>query len=107
MRTGARHAEGRLSGLGSEHGSEEVSGPWAMELILSEKRNCKGKYIYPSHTFLTKFVSRGSTSLLEREAGSLSWVWWCVFVSGRDQVGGREGERMERGEERGKEGDVD
>jgi hypothetical protein len=43
---------------------KKVPGPWAKEFIFSEKQNCQGKYVYPSHTFLTKLVSRGSTSLL-------------------------------------------
>ena len=43
---------------------EEVSGRGSIEFIVSEKQICQGKYIYPSHTFLTKFVSRGSMSLL-------------------------------------------
>jgi len=55
VRTGARHADGRLSWLGEE--KKGVPGLWATEFILSEEQNCEGKYIYPSHTFLTKFVS--------------------------------------------------
>jgi hypothetical protein len=46
----ASHADGRLSGLVSEHVLEEVRGPCAKEFILSEKQNCQGKYIYPSHS---------------------------------------------------------
>ena len=46
----ARHADGRLGGLGSEHVLEGIRGPSATEFILSEKQNCQGKYIYPSHS---------------------------------------------------------
>jgi hypothetical protein len=40
---------------------EEVTKrPLATDFILSEKQNCAGKYIYPGHIYLTKFVSRRS-----------------------------------------------
>ena len=43
VRTGARHADGRIGRLGSRHVLEEVSSPRATEFILSEKHNCDGK----------------------------------------------------------------
>jgi hypothetical protein len=39
--------------------------PLATEFILSEKQNCEGKYIYPGHIYLTKFVSRSHCSTHE------------------------------------------
>jgi hypothetical protein len=37
-------------------GLEEVSCQSATEFILSEKQNRDGKYIYPGHIYLTKFL---------------------------------------------------
>ncbi len=61
VRTGERHADGRLGGLDSEQVMEEVSGRGATrvgatEFIVSEKQKCQGKFIYPSHTFLINTI---------------------------------------------------
>jgi hypothetical protein len=72
-----------------------------MELILSEKRNCKEKCIYPSHTFLTKFVSP-LVYIIARERSGFSLLGLVVCVCVRERSGGREGRRKdgERGGER-------
>jgi hypothetical protein len=51
------------------HVSEEVRGRRATEFILSGKQNRDGKYIYPTHIYLTKFVSRRSRHCFKLACG--------------------------------------
>jgi hypothetical protein len=41
VRTGARHSDGRLSGLDSEHVLKEVNGPWPRSLFYQKNKIVK------------------------------------------------------------------